>query len=503
MTSTCAWFVTYRLAGLHSNLLSIILCLLASSLFMGVSVLTYKKATLALVLLTISSFVGFEVTAFFAIILFLALIVSRVRNKIKYVLIGAGLVPASLLYIYGKISRLQIESGLATGSGAINSDIFLFSFGFCLIPLVIIGAYLLISKEDRCNYDYFTLIWVLLTLLLVSLNFLLPIKNFAERSLVLFPSIFLLLPSIDKIIKNRPTFKKNVFKRLMGIVVGSIVITACFTAGFSYGLYPKQFLSKDIYDELEYLQGYLEQTNSSVIFIYNINWGTVELYANWVQAIEGDVLQYYGSITDLLSLRRGYDNSISKRLYSQGGFDQMNFSTLIKYKLIIIQQFYLGDISPSLQSYSTEIYKGVTIVDLTNLSGIPSFTESAFGLWSGSGFGNWYYTKTAGTLDVYSNDTQNPHVILNLNLPSSGVYNITLSYWDGSEDIGLYMSINNYTRQEIAYNYSNNFTNYSIGTMALNSINTVKIEAFRTSPKSMYFAKLKSITISPNPWSTK
>jgi hypothetical protein len=504
MALTSAWFVTYRLPGLHSNLFSLILCLLASGIFLGINSLTNKKMILALTLLVISSFVGFEVTVFFVIVLFLTLLLSRSKTKNKYYLLITSIIPASLLYLYSKISRLQIEGSLATGSGAINFEVFLFSFGFFLIPLVIIGAYLIISKKDRSPYDYFSLAWVLPIILLVSLNFLLPIKNFAERSLILFPSIFLVLPAIDKIIKNRHTLEKKLFRPMVGIVIGSLIITACFTASFSYGMYPKQFLSKDIYNELEYLHGYLEQTNSSAIIMYNIiNPGVVELYANWVQAIDGNVLQYYGSITDLLSLSEGYDNAISKRLYSQGGFDQMNFSTLIKCKLVILEQFYDGDISPSLQNYSTEIYKGITVVDLTSLSAIPSFTASTFGLWAHLSYGPWYYSKDTRTYDIYSNDTQNPHIFLNLNLPTSGVYNVTLCYWDGSENIGLYIYINDNTRREIAYSNIDNFTNHSISNTTLNSINTVKIEAFRKSPKSMYFAKLKSITISPNPWSTK
>lgn len=504
MASTCAWFVTYRLPGLHSNLLSIILCLLASSIFLGFDSLTNKKMILAFTLLVISSFVGFEVTVFFAIILFFTLLLSKRVTKCKYLILITSIIPASLLYAYSKISRIQIEGGLATGSGAINFEVFLYSFGFCLIPLVIIGAYLVISKKDRSPYDYFTLAWVFPTVVLVSLNFFLPIKNFAERSLVLFPSVFLVLPVIDKIIKNRHTLEKKLFRTMVGIVIGTMIVAAFFTASFSYGMYPKQFLSEDIYNELEHLRGYLEQTNSSVIIMYNlVNPGVVELYANWVQAINGDVLQYYGSITDLLSLGGGYDNAISKRLYSQGGFDQMNFSTLVKYKPVIIQQFYVGEISPSLQNYSTEIYKGVTIVDLTSLSVIPSFTESVFGLSSHLSYGPWYFNKEMGTYNVYSNDTQNPHVFLNLKLPDSGVYTVTLRYWDGSQNIGLYVYINDNTRREIAYNHIDTFIYHSISNMTLNSINTVKIEAFRKSPNSMYFAKLKSITISPNPWLTK
>jgi hypothetical protein len=503
MASTCAWFVAYRLAGLNSNLLSIILCLLTASLFLGFSSFTNKKAVLAFALLIISSFVGFEVTLFFAAMTFLALLVSRKGTRNKYSLLITGLIPSSLFYVYSKLYRVQIEGALATGSGAITSDVFLYSFGLYLIPLVICGAYFIISKRDRSLYDYFVFGWALLPLLLVSANFFMPIKNFAERSLALFPSIFLALPLIDEINRKRPLLEKRFFRSLIGMVLASLTITACFTASFSYGMYPKQFLSEDIYDELEYLHGYLKQTNASTIIVYNVEWGVVEFYANWAQAIDGKVLQYYGSISNLLSLSKGYDNAISRRLYSQGGFDKMNISTLINYKLVIVQQFYVGEIPSSLQEYSCEIYRGVTVVNLAALSKMPNFTESVYSLWTHSGYGSWYYNKDAGALEIYSNDTQNPYVLLNLDLPFASVYNVTLRYWDGSRNIGLKMNINDNTEQQINYGYVNTFADYSELNMPLNLTNTLKIEAFRISMSSMYFARLESITISPNPWSNK
>lgn len=503
MASTCAWFVTYRLAGLNSNLFSIIFCLLAASLFLESSKLTKKRAVSIIALVVISSLVGFEVTFFFAVITLLALAASRTGTKSKYLLLITGLLPSSLLYVYSKLDRLQTEGGLATGSGATAFDIFLYSFGFYMIPLVIWGAYFILAKKNRNLYDYFVLSWTLPTLLLVGLNFFLPLRNFAERALVLFPSIFAALPLIDEINRKRALLKERLFRPLIGIAITTLVITAYFTASFSYDNYPKQFLSKDIYDELEFLKGYVKLTNSSIIILYNANSGMVEFYSNWAQAIVGNIPQYFGSISDLLSLNKGYNNAISRRLYSQGGFEKMNFTTLINYKLFIIQQFYVGDIPTSLQQAASQVHKGVKIVDLKNLSTTPNFTASVFSLWGNTGYGSWYYNQEMEALGIYSNDTQNPYVFLNLSLPVAGSYNVTLQYWDGSNNLGLKMFINDNIGHEIQYNSANNFTEYSILNVYLNSTNTLRIEALRATTKSMYFARLKSITISPNPWQGK
>jgi hypothetical protein len=127
---------------------------------------------------------------------------------------------------------------------------------------------------------------------------------------------------------------------------------------------------------------------------------------------------------------------------------------------------------------------------------------SVFSLWGNSGYGSWYYNKDMEALAIYGNETQNPYVLLNLNLPVAGVYNVTLLYWDGSRNLGLGIYINNNTGHEIKYDAVGSFTEYSELNVHLNSTNTLKIEALRVSTSSMYFARVKSITISPNPWSS-
>ena len=502
MISTCAWFTVYRLAGLHSNLLGLILCLSFVALVLDYSNFSRRKSALTYGLVFFASLVHFEVTFFFTSIVFITLIANKSRNKTqKSFVLVAGLAPSAILYLYAKFFRLQTEGNLATGSGMISFEIFLYSFGLYLIPLVISGIYFALSKKEKCSFDVFVLSWTFLTLLLVLLNFFLPLRNFAERALVIFPSIFLAVPLIEGLLRKLyAEINGRFFKSVSIVFMSSLVITASLTLSFSLGFYPKIFIDKGIYDELFYMKDYSTAHNASLIFIYTLNNpGVVELYDNWVSAIVGEHLSYYGNIGDFLNLRQGYDNKISRRFYWQGSFQEKSLSDLQNYTIVLIKQF-CADKTSLLQDYAEKLNENIYIINLTKIITLSEITVDLPNIWNFSGVGQWYVNTEYNSLSIYSEENQNPYVVLFLDFSHEEQYNLSLSYWDAASGNGLKIYINGQLQDQLYYNSTAMFTDYTINASLTNGTNTIKIEVFRQ-PQSKYFARLKSITISPNPFS--
>lgn len=505
MVFSLAWYPIYRLVGLHSNLFGLILSMLATAIFLDKSIFGARKSVLSIVIIMVSSFIHFEVTLFFTLLILITLVISKTEDRSKrLILLIASIFPSLVLYSYGKIYRLQTEGALATGSGMISSEIVFYSLGSYCIPLALSGMYYVFSKKGKSNYDLFVLSWAFLTILLYLLTFFFPLKNFAERALVLFPSLFLIIPLVKGLLSR---FSKTNYKQLHNalsiVVISTLLVTAFLTAGFAYNYYPKIFLNKEIYDELCYLENYSISNNVSLLFVYNLaNPGVVEFYANWVSAIVGESLSYYGDLFDLLSLRSGYDNPISKRLYTHGSFEEKTLSSLSNYEITLVSQFYTGA-NPVIQSLSEELCENVWSINLAKLMAQPEISFSTFSLWNQSGTGGWYYNEVFDAVSIYSGMTENPYALLYLDFLQEGYYNLSLSYWDASLGSGLKIFVNDELTEVIYYNATATFNISEIKDIFLNkSTNIIKIEVFIDSPSSKYFARLRSITISPNPYSS-
>lgn len=496
-----AWFAIYRISSdLHNNLLGIAICLPASGLLLSSS-FTRKRAILIFSAFLVSSFVHIETTIFFALVIILTLIITRkiISNYgFRLLLLVTSVLPALFLYINTQNSRLLTEGTIATGNQVIGGDVFENGFGIFLLAFVIAGLLFLLFKKNKNSFDVFLLSWSFSSFLIIGLYFFIPISNFAYRLLVIFPCPFLVVPLIDFVVKKAfsTEINKNVFKYLLVAFILTTVTSASAMTSYSLQYYPKVFIPKDVYDELMYLKNYNMNTSANgLIFVYNLaDPGIVELYDHWISAIIGDHLSYYGNLLDLFQLKEGFDNLISTRFYNV--LKVMRPDQIFNRTLVIVNQFYSDE---NVLSYinATELQPDVFLCNLEKLATQPSLdlpiTELNY-----TSIGNWYTNPDYNAFEIYSNETQDPYVSVYLNVPSE-IYNISLTYWDGSLGNGLKIYVNNGLSEVINYNATAGFRSSTIKDISsTNSLIVVKIQVFRPNPYQ-YFARLKSITITPDP----
>jgi hypothetical protein len=498
-----AWLAVYRLSSdLHSNLLGIAICLIGSSAILGSATITKKRIILAALAFFIASFVHFETTIFFFLILFMTLITTRkIMKDYRYrlFLLVISVLPAFLLYVNTQFNRLQAEGQIATGSGIVNGDIFENGFGIYLLPLVIAGLLFLIFKKKKSSFDVFLLYWTAFSFLLIGLHFFLPVSNYAYRALVMFPSPFLLVPLVDFIAVNAFSTRidRGIFRFLLASFIITTIVSASLMASFSLQYFARVFVPRDVYEELVYLKDYGSKNNTNeMLFIYNLdNPGIVELYDYWVSAVIGNHLSYYGNLFDLLQLKEGQYNLISRRYFNV--LKGMQPQDIFNRTLVILTQFYS---SKNVLSYidAKELRTNIYVSNLTKLVTKPDITIpiNAFNLTS---VGHWYLNTELGALEIYSNETQDPYVLLNLSMPQ-GNYNISLTYWDGSKGNGLEIVVNDEPKAVLNYTASSRFQLSVLENLFLSNATTIiKISVFKQHPYQ-YFARLQSVTIMPNPF---
>lgn len=500
-----AWFAIYRLSSdLHANLLALTICLCIFSLILSPFTLTKKQMSFIFWIAWIASFIHLETTVFFSVIALITLITLRDRLKDfgdRVAILIASIIPACLLYAYSKYSKLQTVGILATGSGIIYGDTFVNSFGIYLLPFVIAGILFLILKKEKNNFDVFILDWATLCFLMIFLHFFFPIRNFAERALVIFPSPFLLVPLIDFMLKK--TFSNKNEIKLSKIFLISLVIAIIVSANslveFSLEYYPKVFISRDIYENLTYLENELRNNATNEIFIYNLDSSAiVELYDNWVSATVGNHLSYYGNFYDLLQMKIGdkYDNLISRRFYNNLKNQCPNIS---KCQVIFLKQFYTDESILNYINAEELDNSNIYICDLTKLMAQTNITIAIEDL-DLSSLGHWYTNEKLGALEIYYNETQDPYLLLYADFLSEGYYNLSLTYWDGSLGSGLKIFVNNELMNIVNYTGSATFRSFLVRNVFFHAdTNLIKIQVFKQHIYK-YFARLKSITISPNPF---
>jgi hypothetical protein len=310
------------------------------------------------------------------------------------------------------------------------------------------------------------------------------------------------VPLVDFLIKGAFAKKKNV-KWTCGALLVSFVITTLVSSNYvvcySLRYHPKVFISKDVYDALMRIRDFKQKNNTTnIIFIYDLKEpGIVELYDNWVSAVMGDHLSYYGSFCDFIQLKERYHNLISIRFFNnlikKSPFDIFNSS------LIFFGRFY-SDISIVQYLDAEELCTDVYVCNLSKLLAKPSITMPIKNL-NFSSLGHWYVNQELNVLEIYSNETQEPYVLLHLNLPQ-GCYNFTISYWDGSKGNGLKILVNDILIGTINYTASADYQYFLIENINTNGVTAIKIVVFKQHIYN-YFARLKSITIAPNPFNCK
>lgn len=419
--TTPAWYAVYSIgAGLHANLLGMILLLAALVLSSNVKLIRSPRALAGLTLVGLASFTHIETTVFLTTIVLISSLPTKrlfpTRMAILFVVIAT---PAAVLFALHFLALIGLTGGAVPYLPPESAWFWLTIFG-PLFPLAAIGLYTSI-RHRISSLEVFVATWALASIGTGVFQYLVPQTFiFAQRAAILVPVPFLAALGFKEL-QSRVDFSSihSLNLRFSGrwIQIALVVLLmVSWPVTYIQGATQDQkvFLSSSAYTRLEWIHNNLH-FGSPLIFVYTdmdpVAGELADFYDNWVSAIVGTHLAYVGQIGYLVQLQETpYSNIISREM-SAKFMDQLrnsgvtNSTLLLQHQVVLVEDFYNPAPIPAyVTNLFTQISAGIFVGNSTRLGTLNSVTLPAYSSYV-SAVGPWNPTNQTWTQSWYALET--------------------------------------------------------------------------------------------------
>ncbi len=452
--TSSTWFGFLRLASdLHATLLSLVLMLVATLLFLRMQGTSDRQLFLfeLLILGTLvlgSSFAHVEVTLFILSIWVLALSLRYWRRLIgtrRYLSIVLttflSIVPGLVIYWNQFQAATSPLGGRLPSISTMAPIVWVAYIGpVGLVALVaLLAMYRSIGQLWRSSpLATLTTSWLVLTLAIGLVQYLEPrLTPFSERAVILAPTPFLATIIIPRLNMLRTTSSQR-----KGLVLVTLVITGgmAFYNALVGPYYYNSFISDSAAVALRSIRSNGLVDTRNTIFIFNaaapFAGGLAEHDNYWVYAFIGDHFAYLGRIDFLLAGVEARFLDDSSRLISDRFFSQLSLEQISSLSVVYVEDFNVPNPIPSYYlDFLTPIAPGAYLVNRTYWGAqhqvlIPAFSSTL------SSTTGWHsevqdWTRSGWALKVFSKKPgQQESASIAFVAPRNAEYTVSLRFWD-------------------------------------------------------------------------
>jgi hypothetical protein len=456
MLFSAAFLSIYRLsADLHKTLLSLILFVVAFTLI-ETSVRLTRKVGLVTVLFLLMGLIQFEFAFFAGLVLlfYLGLLWHSGYAKEKTILFTLLFPLASLLVpLYLAFPNLNqvvpFSYPVSLTPPAIYSIESVLNYPLVFLP--VLGCFLVTLAAFRrpSRFSLMLLSWFSLVVGTILMSYLVPtpFAKYAQRVFFLMPTPILCAIGAEGIVHRigRPSehsrFDINGIKVNHILSVSIVLLLLGPSLLFAYNqsmIHQRMFISMDSYYDLTWIQKTLNSSEMKIFVIHNQNAATSYMFDNWIGAVLGLHLRYYGTIGNLLALQPTLttDPFDFSPLWLQEikGSGIGTIDELFQHPIIVLSSFYdygTEDVLP----FANEIHPGVFLLNsslVLQAIYLPRIFHVAHHYEQLNG--PWYLSKenwTEESLKIYvSNPDKAANISVQVSFLFGGEYSISIKYFD-------------------------------------------------------------------------